>query len=403
MDLKKLSHGILGGSFILLVTINIFFILNYFFHFAMARMLSIENYGILVTLYSLIYILAIFTESIQLVISKYTTEEKDKGKVKNLLKKSSKKAFRISFYIFIIFLLIGIILSKLLMIDYPLIALTGLIIFSSFLLPITRGILQGKKKFTTLGVNMISEAVVKLLSAILLVIVGMMVYGAIVATLLGTYVSLLFSMNNLRDILNSKEKNVKTPGIYGYSAPVFLIIIAILLFYSLDVIMAKIFFSPEVAGYYAVASMISKVIFFGTQPISRAMFPLTTDSKNKNNAAKILKTSFLILGGLIVIALLVVYLVPDLLIRIFAGRHIPEISKILIYPAIAVSFVSLSNLTALYKLSQNKTRGASFLLGFILLEVILLSIFSSSLLSFSIAFLVSSIFLFLGTIVFLRK
>ncbi|MEA3329250.1 MAG: oligosaccharide flippase family protein [Nanoarchaeota archaeon] len=403
MNLKKLSGGILGGSLILLVTINVFFVLNYFFHFAMARMLSIEQYGVLVTLYSLIYILAIFAESIQLVISKYTTNEKDDGRVKNLFRKSSRKAIKIAFYLFLSFLFLGIILSKILKIDYPLIALTGLIIFSSFLMPLTRGILQGRKRFTSLGLNMISESVVKLIAAVLLVLAGLMIYGAVIATLLGTYISLLLSLGSIKDILGKDEKKGRTPGIYGYSAPVFIVIVTIVLFYSIDVIIARIVFSAEITGYYAVASMIAKVIFFGTMPISKAMFPITTDSKNKKDSSKTFKRSLLILMGCISIALFVVYFFPELLIKVFSGDKIPEIERILILPALAVSFISMSNMILLYKLSVGKIKYYPFLLVFFVIELFAMVIFSSNLLTFSIAFLVSAILLFIGSSIIIRN
>ncbi|MEK6873863.1 MAG: oligosaccharide flippase family protein [Nanoarchaeota archaeon] len=395
---KKLFNTILGGSLLLLITINIFFVLNYFFHFAMARMLPIEQYGILVTLYSIIYILAVFTESIQLVITKYTTG-KNEGEIKNLVKKSSAKSFKISLLLFFVYLIISIPLSIVLKIEYPLVALTGVIIFSSFLLPITRGALQGQKRFGTLGFNMISEALIKLSSAIFLVLIGWMVYGAVIATLLGTYFSLLISFVSLKDIFKTKEIKSKNIGIYAYSAPVFVAIIAVIVFYSIDVIIAKIFFSAEIAGYYAVASMISKVIFFGTQPISKAIFPISSESKDGERRKKIFKYALLFLGGLIIAGLLVVYLFPGLLIKIFSGRDIPQITNILILPAIATSLISLANLNILYKLSQGKVRGCFYLPIFIIIEVILMSIFSSNLTSFSLAFVLSSIIFLIGSII----
>ncbi|PIN91533.1 hypothetical protein COU56_05220 [Candidatus Pacearchaeota archaeon CG10_big_fil_rev_8_21_14_0_10_31_9] len=398
---NKVFNNILGGSFLLLITINIFFVLNYFFHFAMARMLPIEEYGILVTLYSIIYILAVFTESIQLVISRYTTEKND-GEIKNLIKKSSSKSLKISFYLFLVYLVIAYPLSIILKIGYPLVALTGTIIFSSFLLPITRGVLQGKKRFGSLGFNMISEAVVKLSSAVFLVMVGWMIYGAIVATLLGTYFSLLISFVSLKDIFKGEEIKSKNPGIYAYSAPVFVAIIAVIVFYSIDVIIAKIFFSAEMAGYYAVASMIAKVIFFGTQPISKAMFPIASESKNGEKKKKVFKYALLLLGGLIIIGLLIVYLLPGLLINIFSGKDIPQITNILILPAIATSIISLTNLNILYKLSQGRVKGCFYLPIFIVIEVVLMSVFSSSIASFSLAFVISSIIFFLGSIILHR-
>jgi len=364
----------------------------------MARMLPIEQYGILVTLYAIIYILAVFTESIQLVITKYTTEKKD-GEVKNLIKKSSGKSLKISFILFIVYLIISIPLSIILKIAYPLVALTGVIIFSSFLLPITRGVLQGQKRFGTLGFNTISEAVIKLSSAIFLVLIGWMVYGAVVATLLGTYFSLLISFVSLKKIFKSKEIETKNTGIYAYSAPVFVAIIAVIVFYSIDVILAKIFFSPEIAGYYAISSMIAKVIFFGTQPISKAMFPIASESKDGKKTKRVFKYAVLLLCLLILIGLLVVYFMPELLIKIFSGRSIPQITSILILPALATGILSLTNLNIFYKLSQGKVKGCFYLPIFVVIEIVLMSLFSYSLASFSLAFAVSSLIFLFGSII----
>ena len=88
-----INKGVVKGSIILLISFNIYNALNFFFHFAMVRMMSVVEYGILASLFSIIYILAVFTESIQTVITKYTAKETNKGKLKNILKKSFRKAF----------------------------------------------------------------------------------------------------------------------------------------------------------------------------------------------------------------------------------------------------------------------------------------------------------------------
>ena len=54
--------------------------------------------------------------------------------------------------------------------------------------------------------------------------------------------------------------------------------LAIVLMYSLDIILAKRFFSAEDAGKYAVISMLGKMIFFGTAAIGKAMFPFTSEN-----------------------------------------------------------------------------------------------------------------------------
>ena len=100
--------------------------------------------------------------------------------------------------------MIAIPLAILLKIEYPLLALTGLMILLFLIVPANRGMLQGKKRFKSLGFNMISEALTKLALAIFFVYIGWRVYGAIIATVLGVLISLLFSFLSLKDIIKSK-------------------------------------------------------------------------------------------------------------------------------------------------------------------------------------------------------
>lgn len=388
--LNKFNRGLLGGSLILLITINIFNALNYFFHFAMARLLSIADYGVLATLYSLIYVLAVFSESIQTVISKYSTREKSDGKLKNILKKSLRKAVVVSSILFGIYLVAAIFISYYLKIEYPLVALTGVILFTMFLIPITRGALQGRKKFRAMGVNMIVESSIKFVFAILLVLLSWKVYGAMIATIVGAVVSFSISFFSLKDIFSAKEEKAETEGIYGYTAPVFSVILAISVFYSLDVILARIFFSAETAGHYAIASVLSKIIFFGTQPISKAMFPLSSESKNKKDSQNILASASLILCLAIVSALAIIYIFPDLLVRIFSGKTIPETAAILIFPAISIGLLSFTNLMLLHKLSLGKLNRYWILFLFVILEIVLLSYFHKNLFQYSLAYVAAS-------------
>src|SRR3989344_2413420 len=399
-----INKGVVKGSIALLIAFNIYNALNFFFHFAMVRMMSIAEYGVLASLFSIIYILAVFTESIQTVITKYTAKEQNKGKLKNILKKSFKKSIFIAVILFIIYIFVAIPLSLLMKIDYKLMILNGGMIILAFLSPITRGILQGKKKFNALGFNMIIEAVSKFIIALILVFIGLSVYGAIIGTILGVGIAFGLSFLNIRDIMKVKEEKASTEGIYGYTKPTFFIIFAILAFYSIDIIIAKIFFPEEIAGAYAIASILAKIIFFGTQPISRAMFPISVENnleeKKSNNA---FMNAFVILFLGIIAALAVFYFFPDFIIKTFSGKDINAAARIIFYLGIAISLVSLANLVLLYKLSIGKIKGYPYLYVFIVLEIFLLSWFSKDLVQFSIAFVTASAAFLWGSIMLVNE
>jgi len=403
MEYKKVTTGLFGGSVILLITINIFNALNYFFHFAMARMLSIADYGVLVAIMSMLYIFNVAVEAIQTIVSKYTSQESRDGRIKNILKKALNKGLRAAFVLFLAFLVLAIVISGVLRIEYNLVAVSGLILFAVFLLPVTRGALQGKKRFNALGLNMILEAVLKIGFAILLVLIGWRVYGPILAIFIGTAIAFFVSFYNLRDIFRSKEEKADTRGIYGYSLPVIVIMLAVIIFYSLDVILAKSFFSDDIAGEYAIASTLAKIIFFGTLPISKAMFPISSEASvnKKNKTDSIFYKAAGLMALCIVIALGVMYLFPDLLVRIFSGTSHAIASGILFYLAIAIALISFTNLILLYKISIGNVGNYWLIFIMPIIEIFMLSVFRGDVLQYSITliflnllFLFASIFLF---------
>jgi len=393
----KINKALLSGSIALLVGINLFNIVNFLFQFAMARMLSPADYGILATLFSIIYIMGVFSEPVQTIIAKYSSKESQNGKLKNLALRSLKKGLKISSIIFVGYIFIAIPLSLALKIPYLLVNLTGLIIFSAFLSPVTRGVMQGRKFFKTLGANLFLESIIKLVLAIILVLIGWKVYGAMAAAIVGSLVAFIFSIIALREVLNARERKTNLKGIYSYSWPVFVVLFSVLAFFSLDIIIARIVFDATSAGYYAIASVLAKIIFLGTQPISKALFPISAEQKTVKKH-HLLINAIGILFVCVFIALLIFYFFPSILIKLFAGRAILESQNILFYLALAMSILSFTNLILLYKLSRSKTRNYLVFLIFPIIEVALLLLFSHNLVEYSIALITASAIFLWGSV-----
>lgn len=400
----KLHKNLIKGSLILLLAFGIVNFFHFIFQLIMARMLSISEYGTLAPLSAIIIIFLIFSESLQMIITKYSSHEKNKGKLKNLLKRSFKRAFLVSLLFYIVYIIISIPLSFILKINYLLMVFAGVMIFVTFFAPISRGIMQGKERFRSLGYNMIVESSIKLILGTFFVFIGLKVFGALAGIVLAGFIGSIVAIVQLKDILKAKEENIKTEGIHSYVKSTFLITALIVVFYSLDVIMAKIFFSPELAGSYAIASTLGKIIFWGTLPISKAMFPMSSENKeNKENSENIFMNAFTILLFGVICALAVFYLFPTSIIKIFSGKIVPEAIQILFYTGLAFSIISFANLVILYKLSQGKIKGYYYLFIFILIEIFLLWAFRTNIFQFSIAFITASAIFLWGSIVLINE
>lgn len=414
MDMLEKIRGfgkdeLIMGSLILFIMMGIFNFLNYVFHFSMARMLEPAEYGVLAVLISITYIFLIPSEVIQTVVTKYISKlnmKKEFGKMKFLLYKSMRKGALFSILFFLAFALISMFLAVFLRIEFYLFILTGLFIFYFFLVAILRGILQGRKKFTTLGLGTMLESSLKIILAIGLVSIGWRVFGSIVGILIGNLITFIFSFFLIKEISSSKERKTEFKGIYSYSLPVFIAMLVVILIFSIDIILAKRFFTPELAGKYAVISMLGKMIFLGTNAIGKAMFPFTSegheDGKEKE-VKKMLKKSMKIVALICAVVLFFYLLFPRLVIRILFGADYVDVFGILFIIGLAFAFLSLSNTLILYNLSLNKTKKSFVLLFFVVLQIVLLSLFNSTLLEFSLALLTGNFLMFVYTLFLLKK
>lgn len=411
MNIREyLRNELFRASFILLILINIANFLNYLFHFIMGRMLGPANYGILAMLTSIIYIFSIPTNAIQTLVAKNTIKfnvEKNYGKIKGMLKFMIIEASILALILFIIFGILAFGFAETLGVSFSLLALTGLYLFGAFFSPIGIGILQGMKKFFVWGWNSILNSIIKIVIAVSLVLLGWGIYGPIIGFLVGIFVSFIFIFPFIKEVMQSKEIKERIPMISRNNIGILSAMLVITLMYSLDIIFAKIFFSPDIAGKYSVASMIGKIIFFGTASISGAMFPISSErylKENKENTRGVIKKTFFIISALCIIAVLGLVLFPKLIINLLFGKAYLDIYNILAFIGVAFSFLALANTYVLYKLSISEFRiKHSIILAFFLaLQISAFIFFRSSLKSFSTAFMASAIITFLGSMVLIR-
>src|SRR3989338_113956 len=407
----NLKDEFIKGSIILILLFGLFNLINYLFQIAMAKMLSLADYGVFAAMMSLIYIIAIPSEAIQTVISRYTSKfnvKKEFGKTKDLLLKSTGKAVSFSVLIFISFLIVGIFLSNLLKINFLIILLTGTLIFTSFLSPITRGILQGDKKFAVLGYNLVLETLVRLIFGVGFVLIGLRVYGGILGVLVGAIAGYLFSFIFIKHITAAKRIGQRYAGIYNYNIPGLVIMTAIVLMYSLDILFARILFSPEIAGQYAFVSLIGKAIIFSNISVGKAMFPLASEKFEKGtNTRNIFKKSIIFVSLISAIALILYFIFPEFIIKILSlgsDKYLGA-SGVLFIIGLAFSLLSISYIIVLYSLSRYKInkKESFYFLFFALIQIVLFLVYHSNIMQFSLALLTSSALFLFGSIILLNK
>jgi O-antigen/teichoic acid export membrane protein len=378
-----LPGGLLGGSALLLVTLNLASALHFVFHIAMARLLGPAGYGAVAALLAILYVLNVFAESVQTVLARYTAHEPDPGRLHDLLRRGLRKGGRAMLALAAVYLLAALPLGRWLRIPYPLLALFGLSLVGVGLLPVHRGALQGWKRFGGLGMNMIWEVLAKLAIGIGLVWLGAGEYGAVAGISLSLCLAFAVSYLPLRDVYETPAAPAEAPDIYRYSLPVFGVTATVMGFYSLDVLLARAFFPDAVAGGYAVASFLGKSILLGTAAVTKAAFPHAAEAARSGRSRHVLAGTLGLLALCVAPVIALFSLFPDQLMRAMGGRQYQGAADLVLPLGIAMSLMAFSNAFLLYRLSTGRLRMWGVLSLLIPIEAAVLSVFRGSTVEFA--------------------
>ncbi len=379
-DYKK-EDSLIRDSFILFIATMFANLAAFFYHFYMGRVLGPADYGILGAILSIAYIVSVPSIVIQTTLTKFIADLKAKKKDKdiNLLYKTAlSKFFLFSILIFVLFLSLSHFLAGFLKIDtLTLIVFSPVLIFA-FLLPVTRGLLQGKQEFKKLGFNLFLEAFSKLVLGILLVYMGFHIYGAIAGIVLSFTVAFFYL--HLGNIKIKTENKFEMSNIYKFGIPVLLSLLILTLFYTIDVFLVKHYFSELEAGYYAAISLIGKIVFFASAAISTVMFPKVAElyARKKPTIQILYKSMFFVsIIGVFIIACYLLF--PKLIVSILLGNAFIEIASYLWMFGIVMLFFSLTYLLVFYNLSVNRKSFLPYLLFVLIVEIVVIFFYHVSL------------------------
>lgn len=310
--INSIKHPLISGSMVVFSGSIVGSAINFFFNLYMSRNLSLADYGILASLISILSLFAVISGSAIPMIINFAANyfaRKDYDHVRGLFKKATIYYSLLGFFVFLIFLIFPIQIGKFFNIHQSyLLILCGLCVLITFLSTVNGALLQANLSFRFISISNFIASISKFILGIGFFMLGWGVSGAMDALLVSLIISYLMTYYPLRFLfargLNTPKINMKELFMYG--APAAIATFCITLFITTDIMLVKHFSPPDKAGIYAGLSLVGKVIYFLTAPISMVMFPLISQKhakkENYNN-------TFLLS--------LVIVLIPSLAITIF--------------------------------------------------------------------------------------
>lgn len=378
-----IKHPLFSGSLIMIIGLNLANFLNLLYHPILGKMLGPSNYGEMVTMISLMGLLAIIPASLTLVIVKYISKAKSNMEISAITNWLRTKTLLASLIFSLFILILSPVILSFLRINkvfYLMLVIVSFLFSTQSLL--NKSVLQGLLRFKEMIVSTLIENGSKLLIAILLVYFGFQVGGAIAGFALSAILGWYITKYYLRHYGGKVDTKFNFKQMIAYTGPVLIQSLATTSLYSSDLILIKHFFSSHNAGMYAALSTLGKIIFFGAGPISAVMFPLVSHRYAKGGEYKrVFAYSIFATVLLAALILLIYWLKPDFIITLLYGAAYLNVADLLVWFGIFMTLFTLSSLFINFHLSLGRTKVVYFPAIAAILQIIAIWFYHNSLLA----------------------
>lgn len=359
-----LVNPLMVGSAVIFLGTFVGNIFNFLFNFFMTRNLSVEEYGTVAALISIILLCSLAVDSfiptvVHFAGSYFANKEIDKA-----------AAFYWKLNTFFLFFG-GIILGSMIIfgehfryffkIDNSfLLLLVGIVVFFVSITALNKGMLMGRLSFRYISFLNFFSAVIKFLSGVLFVLGGLKVVGALLAFVVISILQYILSFFPLRFVFQKRTTKIAISSrkIFLYAAPSAMAMLGLTLFITTDIVLVKHFYSAKEAGIYAGMSLLGRIIYFFSAPISTVLFPLVVQKSTRNE-----KHNHFFLMALILVAVsslgiaVFYYIFPEFsILLLLKQREYLSIRPTLWVFGIFMVLYSLLWLTTSYYLSLKKTK-----------------------------------------------
>jgi O-antigen/teichoic acid export membrane protein len=273
-------------------------------------------------------------------------------------------------------------------------------------IPVLYGIIQGLKKFATLGLVTICWGGGRFFLSLLLLAVFASGLDGIMGAVMGAALfTILMASLVVREIFRHPPETLEAEEIrraFSFILPIAAALFSVTVMRGADGIFAKRFFAPGVADAYNLSTTVGSA-FFTLSGIFMVMIPVVSEETTlQRNPIRFLFRSMAFTSGLSLAGILVAWFFPGLVMMIMsAGKVVPGAEPLIRIVGIMVLPASLMYLTANYFLARHIAGFLPVLMGGAMLQVTCILLFHATPVSMLLAVGAANMATLIGMLVYL--
>jgi O-antigen/teichoic acid export membrane protein len=361
---------------------------NYASNLIFSRVLTPASYGDLTALLALLVVITIPTGAAQTVIAERVASylaEGRRDRVGYLIRHATAHVMLVAIAVGVIYTLcIPLVVDVLdLQATGPAIALAPLVMLS-FLVPIALGALQGMDRYLAFGSMLLAIAVSRIAFGVPWAAMpsggsG----GAIAGQALGACVVLVGAAWILRRDFIGRGTGAamsglrRKPNVRAVTASLAFVAFAVIS--NLDILLAKLYLTPDEVGLYAALSTIGKVVMFLPAAVAVVMVPNAARARHSaRDAARVLRIAAVLVVITTLLAAGPAALAPELVVKAMFGSNYVDATSGVLPIVCAGAGLALLYLLVVYSVAIEDRRWGLLLGGGIVLQIVGISLFHHS-------------------------
>lgn len=369
-----------AGALWLLAATTVANVLGFGYQLVMARLLTAEQYAILIALFGVLILEAISSQVIQSATARLATQYRARGEEAALHQFVRRWSVRVAIAMAVLALVvIGLAgpISGGLALPPVSVTLLGVSLFFAGTVTFELGLLQGLARFGWMGSVLIVQAGARLVLGVALVLFGFGVNGAFAGAAGAIAVSLFVAAVPLTPLLRAARRATAIVELGGAETRFFAFAAVVLLAYAaltnIDAVLAPAVLTPAEAGTYAGAVTLGKIVLFA--PIAVGFLLLERTARAHARGEPTERSLFLALGfvlatsGVVALAYIVA---PAFFVGLIVGSQYPATVAVAPIYGIAALANALLNLWISYFVGRGEMRVGFLLAVAVVVEATLL-------------------------------
>jgi len=355
------NRKVLSGATLLVASFMFANVLNFLFNAFLGRELSAEDFGLVTVLNTIVYLASLFIGGVGTTVNHrtaYISARENPSAGVAFLNRVRQYGFLITIFLSLLWVALLPLIANFFQIDrLDLLLYFTPVITLGVLMSANKGFLQGNFKFIALAFIVAMEATSKLLFAIVFVSTGAYAWVALSIPLSAVVTFILSSIlvRKYIHVFTAGEKGEDIPFHFPtrfYVAAVFTGL-ATAGFLSVDIIFAKHYLTPVVAGEYALLSLVGKMIFFFGSLLTPFIITFVSrtegEGKDPNTTFYALFAGiFLLVGG----AFVALGPLGDFFVPLLFGAKAEPILPYLVKYSLGIMLFTLGNAIVIYHLAR---------------------------------------------------